>query len=339
MRVTHKMIADATGFTQSTVSKALASSGRISEETTAIIRRAANEMGYYSQNRQKLRKSENHLFPQIAILVPEITSWYYANIITKLQAQIEWLGGSVCIFITGFENNNITVHMDHVQRQNLFDGIIVLEPVPGEIVEGIPVMEMCDRFPEQEHPELYSFLMDYGIKQAVEHLTALGHQEIGFIGEKYTTSKLDEFRDTMLQLDIPLSESHIYTSAYRFERIGHDGVRAFHIRGFMPTGILCAYDEVAFGAIEELEKLGYHVPKDVSVIGINNVDYCLHFKPQLTTLQGNIDTMVEKMVEVLQAVLLEEKPCAHRYTITSTLVVRNSTAPCAPIQKIGGETI
>lgn len=157
MRVTHKMIVDATGFTQSTVSKALASSGRIREETTAIIRRAANEMGYYSQN-----------------------------------------------------------------RQNQFDGIIALEPVPWKTVEDIPVMEMCGKFPSQEHPNLYSFSLDVGVKQAVEHLAALGHQEIGFIGEKNTTAKLDEFRDTMLQLDIPLAESHVYTGAYRFERIGHD---------------------------------------------------------------------------------------------------------------------
>lgn len=248
--------------------------GRISEETTAIIRRAANEMGYYSQN-----------------------------------------------------------------RQNQFDGIIALEPVPWETVEDIPVMEMCSKFPEQEHPRLYSFLLDFDIRQAVEHLAALGHQEIGFIVEKNTTAKLDAFRDTMLQLDIPLADSHIYTSAYRFERIGHDGIRAFHIRGSMPTGILCAYDEVAFGAIEELEKFGYRVPEDVSVIGINNVDYCAYCKPPLTTMQGNIDTMVEKMVEVIQAVLLEEKPCPHRHTITSTLVVRKSTAPRAAIQNIGGKTI
>ncbi len=131
--------------------------GRISGETTAIIRRAANEMGYYSQNRQKL-----------------------------------------------------------------FDGIIALEAVPEKTVEDIPVMAMCGKFPEGEHPNLYSFLLDVDIRQAVEHLVALGHQEIGFIGEKNTTAKLDAFRDTMLQLDIPLSERHIYTSAYRFERIGHD---------------------------------------------------------------------------------------------------------------------
>lgn len=131
--------------------------GRISGETTAIIRRAANEMGYYSQNRQKL-----------------------------------------------------------------FDGIIALEAVPEKTVEDIPVMAVCGKFPEGEHPNLYSFLLDVDIRQAVEHLVALGHQEIGFIGEKNTTAKLDAFRDTMLQLDIPLSERHIYTSAYRFERIGHD---------------------------------------------------------------------------------------------------------------------
>ena len=81
MRVTHQMIAKATGFSQSTVSKALHSTGRISEETTEIIRRTAKEMGYYSQIRRDLRKSESRLFPQLAVLVPEIISRYYAEIV------------------------------------------------------------------------------------------------------------------------------------------------------------------------------------------------------------------------------------------------------------------
>ena len=328
MKITHKMIADATGFTQSTVSKALSSTGRISEETAAIIRKCANEMGYYSQSRKNQRNRENDLFPRIVILVPEIVSWYYSNIITKLQEQIEWMGGSMCVYITGFDWNNMELHIEQINRHNMFDCIIVMHGMRKEIHSSIPVIFTEQRKDIKFTGNLYHVSTSIGSDLAIRHFVELGHSRIGFIGEKNTLTKLDNFRTHMISQGLSVNEGYIYTSNFRFERIGHDGIQAFHIRGSMPTGILCAYDEVAFGAIEELEKLGYHVPEDVSVIGINNIDYCTYFKPPLTTLQGDMDERIAKIIEIIQSAVIEETECEHIHTVSSKLIIRKTTAPC-----------
>lgn len=329
MKITHKMIAEATGFTQSTVSKALSSTGRISEETAAIIRKTANDMGYYSQSRRNFRNREAYLFPRIAILVAEIISWHYSNIITKLQEQIEWLGGSVCVYVTGFDNSNIERHIEQINRQNHFDGIVVLPLVSREVISDIPVIytEKSQNTSDLSGTQNYYVYSDIGSDLAIRHLAELGHTKIGFIGEKNTLIKLVDFRRHMADQGLEVNEGYIYTSHFRFERIGHDGIQAFHLRGAMPTGILCAYDEVAFGAIEELEKLGYRVPEDVSVIGINNIDYCTHFKPPLTTLQENLTEHIAKIMEIIQNVVINENRCDHVYPISTELIVRSSTAP------------
>lgn len=328
VKITHKMIAEATGFTQSTVSKALSSTGHISEETIAIIRKAANEMGYYSQLRRDLRNKETRLFPQIAVLVPEITSWYYSNIVEKIQQQIEWLGGALWMYITGFNHAKVNLYIDHINRLNLFDGIVVLGGAQGSVLSDIPVIFLQQLHMIEPSDNLYQFKQEYGHDLALRHLTELGHREIGFIGEKHTISKLEDFCTQMMLQNIPIHESYLYTSSFRFERIGHDGIQAFHIRGSMPSGILCAYDEVAFGAIEELEKLGYRVPEDVSVIGNNNVEYSAYFKPPLTTWQSNLSVLIEKIMEIIQKAVLEEKECEHNFTVPADLIVRKSTAPC-----------
>jgi len=333
MKITHKMIADATGFSQSTISKALSSTGRISEETVAVIRKAANEMGYYSQSRKTMRSRESYLFPRIAILAPEIISWHYSNIITKLQEQIEWLGGSVCIYVTGFSQSNMELHIEQINRQNQFDGIVAMDLINQEIPTDIPIIytKKPKNIAELSGTSNYYVYSPIGTDLAIQHLTELGHTQIGFIGEKNTLAKLEDFRKHMAAQNLAVNEGYIYTSIFRFERIGHDGIQAFHIRGSMPTGILCAYDEVAFGAIEELEKLGYKVPEDVSVIGINNIEYCTYFKPPLTTLQENMTERIAKIMEIIQSAVINEKEYSHIHTISTELIVRQSTAPCRKI--------
>jgi len=323
------LIADATGFTQSTVSKALSSTGRISEKTAAVIRKTANEMGYYSQSRKTMRSRESYLFPRIAVLVPEIISWYYSNIITKLQEQIEWLGGSVCVYVTGFSPSNMELHIEQINRQNQFDGIVAMGLINKEIHSDIPIIytvkpKNMEKLSDTPNYYVYSPI---GSDLAIRHLAELGHTKIGFIGEKNTLAKLESFRKHMTAQDLVVNEGYIYTSVFRFERIGHDGIQAFHIRGSMPTGILCAYDEVAFGAIEELEKLGYRIPEDVSVIGINNIEYCTYFKPPLTTLQENMAERITKIMEIIQSAVIDEKECDHIHIISTELIVRQSTAP------------
>ena len=218
------MIAKATGFTQSTVSKALHSTGRISEKTTEIIRRTANEMGYYSQNRQNLRRSESHLFPQIAVLVPEISSWHYADLVERLQGQIERLGGSLCVFITGFLPGKSLLLIENLNRQNQFDGIILLDYPHPSMTSDVPLIILTSEEDFRPTENQYVIRYDSGMDLIAEHLTKLGHRRIGFLGETNTAAALNQFCRVLRKRRIPVDPDLFYVSQYRFERIGHDGV-------------------------------------------------------------------------------------------------------------------
>lgn len=326
MKITHQMIAEATGYTQSTVSKALNSDESISKETVAYIRRTAGEMGYYSQKRHISRAKKNNPFPQIAILVPEITSWFYSNILENLQKQIELLGGMLSVYITGFEENTLNLFIEQLNRLIAFDCIILFKENKGDILSEIPVIMITHNQSAHPSDNQYVLCLERGLGAALRHLHSLGHTRIGFLGEKNTQGKLHDFRNQMISLGLFPDDRYIYISDYRFERIGHDGIQVLHARNELPTGIICAYDEVAFGAIDELRKLQYRVPEDISVIGINNVAANAYFTPPLTTIQFQIPLLIQRITDIIQSVIIEEKPFGRYFVIPSNLIVRSTTA-------------
>ena len=216
--------------------------------------------------------------------------------------------------------------LEQLNRQNTFDGILILECYKPEMTADIPLIIRSSDKRDAPGENRYILFYDNAMDQIVRHLAGLGHREIGFLGETNTWDVRDEFCDAMRKQKLPVNPDLIYTSAQRFDRIGHEGVQTLHRRGMMPTAIVCAYDDVALGAIEELEQLGYRVPEHVSVVGINNIQYAAHFKPPLTTVQVDETLFIESIMKVIQSAIIEEKDCPHVYHIPAELIVRGSTA-------------
>lgn len=83
----------------------------------------------------------------------------------------------------------------------------------------------------------------------------------GFIGEKLTHVKAELYKKAMKK--IGNANVNVVESEYRFEEEGEDGVRQILSLGIGSTALLCAYDNIAFGAIKELKNVGLRVPYDV----------------------------------------------------------------------------
>ena len=162
------------------------------------------------------------------------------------------------------------------------------------------------------------------ITAAVGYLWELGHRKIGFIGERNTLYKLRFFREAMTACGGEAEEEMIFTSASRFERIGHEGVSALHIRASMPTALVTAYDEVAFGAIQELRNLGYRVPHDVSVIGCNDVPHAVYHDPPLTTIRFDTAARDREAVRLILEAIAGEYTGAREVMLPAELIVRES---------------
>lgn len=328
MSVTHKKIAQAAGVSQSTVSKALSDSAEIPPETTEHIRRIAEQLGYFEEKlEQRRRRAGGYLFPHVAILVPEIVSWYYAQNVTLLQQEIERIGGMTQVYLAGFDEIRTRILLEQLEHQQLADCVICLDEdyIPPKY--GLPLLYYGTVHTDIVFSQIYSPYRN-GLKKILGHLRDLGHTRIGFIGETNTYNKQEDFREVLREMGLPLDESQIYISQYRFERIGHDGVRAFHIRGNMPTALVAAYDEVAFGAIQELRNLGYRVPEDVSVVGCNDVPYAVYHDPPLTTVSRGEREMCAAAIRLLCRMITDKNMPPETIQLKSEMIIRGSTAPC-----------
>lgn len=326
MAITHKKIAEIAGVSQATVSKALADSSEINPETAAYIRKIASELGYFREKCDRRRKSSSYLYPHVALLVPEIVSWFYAEMVTQIHEEIHRRGGLAQIYVVDFDEAKFNILIDQINREHLADCIISYPDYTYSRNSEIPILYMS-RTSDTSNKSLRIFQdTSAGILEAVRHLKGLGHTSIGFLGERNTKIKLDSFCTAMKAGGLTVDEDFIYTSAYRFEQIGHDGVRTLHFRGTMPTALIAAYDEVAFGAISELHMLGYRVPEDVSVIGCNDIPYASYSDPPLTTITTRNEEMARIGIGLLLRKLEEPDFDAPPVNLPTSLVIRASTA-------------
>ena len=158
------------------------------------------------------------------------------------------------------------------------------------------------------------------IIDAIHLLMDHGHSNIAFLGEKLTTLKAQYYYEAAS--DLLQGEPQIITSRYRFEKAGADGVQQVTPE---VTALICAYDNIAFGAIKALQAKGLQVPNDISVIGIDNTPTGKYAATALTT----IDTKPEEVCTIAWE-LLQKKMESPYYkspqsiSIRSGLIVRES---------------
>ena len=79
-------------------------------------------------------------------------------------------------------------------------------------------------------------------------------------------------------------EPSIFKSDYRFEKAGKDCIQQMLEKGTDCSAIICAYDNIAFGAMKELRKHGYRVPEDFSIIGIDNINISEYMDTSLSSI-------------------------------------------------------
>ncbi|MDK2800237.1 MAG: hypothetical protein PWQ70_1856 [Clostridiales bacterium] len=172
---------------------------------------------------------------------------------------------------------------------------------------------------------------------ATKHLIDLGHKDIGFISApltRYSRQKVYKgFLTCLKEYSIPIKEDFINIS--ETEEESHDEIyeykngKALVKRMIeeknLPTGIICINDMTAFGVIQELFKNKIKVPKDVSVVGFDNIPVSEMISPPLTTIDQCTYEMGSMAAELLINDLEDEKRKEITISLKPTLIVREST--------------
>jgi LacI family transcriptional regulator len=186
------------------------------------------------------------------------------------------------------------------------------------------------------HALISNIQVDYaaGINQAVEHLLALGHRRIGFISGPLTLKSASIRRTAFLECLRSkgiLGDEDLITEGDHMIDGGLAAMSRLLDLPNPPTAVLTSNDLTAIGALRAVHRKGLNVPKDVSIIGFDDIHFAEFTEPPLTTVALSRRELAEKAIFALLR-HIEPTPGqpghGAEYSITPTLVVRQST--CAP---------
>ncbi len=166
---------------------------------------------------------------------------------------------------------------------------------------------------------------------AAKHLVNLGHSQIGYLKiapeRGYLSQRFIYFNAALRELGVELTPMYIFTFDAFADDLDKQLYAAFSELDTFPTAFFAEGDLLAASCIHALTSLGFRIPEDISVIGVDNTKISQFTTPKLTSIDVNMREMGRVAIErLLQLIAEPSRPVLHIY-ITPFLVRRDSTAP------------
>ena len=314
---TLKKIAKIANCSVSTVSRAINNCYDVSEQTRARVLKIAKEQGYFQAKKhiKAENRKKNHF--NIAIVCPEIESSYYSGTMVHITKEFSRLNARSVIYDYSFDNLELKKLLDMCQNEMNIDAIICLGINNDKSFRSnIPII-----FPtKKEGFSSVVFGISNGIRSFFEEAEKNNYKSVYFIGEDLTIGREKVFM--RVAKDFPSIHHYSYCSLFRFEEAGRDAEK-FLLNGELPDAVICAYDEIALGLIEQLSKSGINAPNDIRVIGINDIPTSKYCFGGLSTIAFDIEKISEVVRDLING-LKDNNYEVRQYVITSKYIRRNT---------------
>jgi LacI family repressor for deo operon, udp, cdd, tsx, nupC, and nupG len=321
-------VAAACGFSVATVSRTLQFPDRVTDETKEQVQAAIRKLGYIpNAQARNLRTARTGL---ILALVPDISNLFFSNIIRGIESVAKQHNYSVLLGDTQYLQENEQRYADMISAREA-DGMITLSPRIPRIhrTDGVPIVNICETV---TNSEISTIRIDNAAasRDVTRYLLALAHRRIAFIGgipdTPISVERRDGFLDALREAGIPEDPRLQVQGDFTLES-GVRGAEWILARQPWPTAFVCASDELAIGVLHVLRGRNLQVPKDISVVGFDDISFARYVAPPLTTVaQPRAEFGREAMLMLLDLLRDPQTPVRHMILPTQ-LIIRGSTGP------------
>lgn len=316
--ITLSKIAKEAHVSVSTASKAFSGSPEVNEETRQLVFDVAKRYGCF-------KKFFNAKYSKyvVAIICPEFSSIHYTNYLTYLSRYLENENCEICVAESNFSAKREKELLDYYYKHADVDAIVVIEP-SNKIYDyhEIPVLLIGPANADNDCATLFCDV-DSALQESIDYLTRQKVEEIGFVGEALTTRRQRCFQRILTQKGLPLRDDYIQIAEQRFESGGYEAMERILKADAPPRAVVCAYDNMAIGAIRCIHDHGLRVPEDIAVLGIDNIPQAAYLTPPLASIDSNIDALCRLAVDTI-IMQINGKDVPLMQSIPSALLIRES---------------
>lgn len=326
-------VARRAGVSIATVSRSVNRLPTVDPELSRRVLRVIDELGYVPNTQARALVSGRSR--TLGLIVSEITNPFFPELVQEFENLAVAQGYEVLIGSTNYEPARTESMIRRMLQRNV-DGVAVMtfgieEDMVEKLVEREFPLVFVDAGPDL--PNIRVLKIDYaeGIRQAVQHLAALGHRDIAFISGplrlRSAVARRDAFLKSMAGLGLKVPSARIVEGNHTMEG-GIAAMKHLTALRLLPTAVLCSNDMTAIGALHTLYKTTHRVPQDISVVGFDDVHLVQFMLPPLTTVQMSCKDLATAAIDALRAGIERDHPKASKkeWHIPTRLIVRQSTA-------------
>ena len=313
-----------------TVSRVLSKSPYISAQTAKRVMAAVEKLHYHRNvHARRLAIGKSDLF---GLVISEIANPFFSEVIRGFQAAAWEQGCDVLLLNTEYDKKRTESVVQKLIENSVRGVAIVTSSLQDSAIstltnKGIGVLT-CNPVPVNHLVSTLTIDYQQGLIQAIEHVASLGHRRAAVIAGPQTNRTACTIKQALVEglRKRGLDPDPVAHSDYHFDA-GASAVQAILSVKDAPTVIFCGSDLIAMGAIIALEEAGIDVPKDVSIVGIDDIPFSFLVRPALTTIRVPREQMGDLAFAALDKLLKLKRQRGAEYAVSTELVVRKSTAP------------
>ncbi len=335
-RVTIAQIARTAGVSVPTVSKVLNGRTGVSPATRQYIRQLLEEHGY--EPRVARRPTGSGL---VEFVIRDLDSLYATALLRGAEREAARSGASVVVTVTHGRPVGDRDWIEHLAARRS-DGVVLVVSRIGQAAKDalarlhLPLVIVDPVGNTAVAAPTVAATNWAGGLAAVDHLLELGHRRIGVITGPMdlvsSQDRLDGYRTGLTRAGIEVDDDLIrygdFEEAGEYQGAARLAAELLQLPD-RPTAVVAGSDQQACGVYQAARERGLDVPRDLSVVGFDDVPLCRWVTPTLTTVRQPLPEMAREATRMVLEMARSGESATPRVELATELVVRESTAPPA----------
>ncbi len=334
-QISLKEIAQLAGVSHSTVSRALSNSSLISGETVERIRLIAAEKGY--QPNRNARSLVTQRSRSIGCVVTSTADPFIGEVIYSVEELALKHDYSIILTNSGTDPDREMKAVRSLCERAVDAVIVVASRVGGAYLPYLSERQIPIILINSQHSGDFvhsvTIANHEAAREATRHLGGLGHQRIGYIGDRLggqsDAERFAGYRSALKAMGLR-SSPKLVVHGLSTPEDGKESMQKLLALPNRPTAVFCYDDMVALGAYQAIQSAGLAIPQDISVAGFDDQFFAAFLQPPLTTVRQPMHLLGQRALELCLELLSEPGDKAAsgttRIIIPGELMVRSSTA-------------
>jgi LacI family transcriptional regulator len=325
-------VAALAGVSTATVSRVINGTGSVSEPIRRRVMRAVQQLNYHpNAYARALASGRSH---QVGLLISDISNPFFPELTRSIERAAFQHGFEVVLSETDYDTERLARSVRRFLERDVAGVIIMASEVDPHLMEGLARRQVplvfLDLKATAERTSTISVDYARGIDEAVSHLASLGHRRLGYVGgpKRFPSAakRLQAFRAAVERHVGSGPPPFVYEGDFRLE----SGLRAateLLESQPRPTAVLTANDLTALGLMKGCRAGRLAVPRDISIVGFDDIDFASLSDPPLSTVCVPRDELGRRAVETLLLSMGDGAQRPVEIQVPTYFIARGSTGP------------